>query len=180
MDDTESPAEVKPVSRNELIQRSPKGQRNGPTTETQGESSGLKKELGIASGISIIVGTMIGSGVFASPRWVMIYANSVGLTMVVWTLCGILSALGALCYIELGLLIPKSGGEYVYLKEAFGDAAAFLFSWTQVLVYRPSSFAIILLAFAYYVLEPFFPGCTDRKDFEPLVKLLAAAAIGKF
>lgn len=176
MDDVEA----KTISRTELIQRSPKPpQRDGSSTQGQQKTTGLKKELGIASGIAIIVGTMIGSGVFASPRWVMVYCDSVGFTLVVWTLCGILSALGALCYIELGLIIPKSGGEYVYLKEAFGDLAAFLFSWTQVLVYRPSSFAIILLAFAFYVLEPFFPGCTDRKEFEPLVKLMAAVAMGE-
>jgi len=166
------PEDTKTVSQTHLIQ-------SFPPTDTEAESPGLKQELGLASGISMIVGTMIGSGVFASPKWVIMYAGSVGLTLCVWSLCGILSVFGALCYIELGLLIPKSGGEYVYMKEAFGDLAGFLFSWTQVLVYRPSSFAIILLAFAFYVLEPFFPGCTGRQEFEPIVKLLAAAAIGE-
>ncbi|EDO41595.1 predicted protein, partial [Nematostella vectensis] len=119
----------------------------------------LKKEVGVVSGMSIIVGTMIGSGIFASPRWVMMFSGSLGFTLVVWVLCGLLSLLGALCYIELGLAVPKSGAEYAYLGEGFGALASFLFSWTQVLVYRPASFAIILLTFAYYVMEPIFPGC---------------------
>ncbi|XP_068811540.1 B(0,+)-type amino acid transporter 1 isoform X3 [Struthio camelus] len=81
---------------------------------------------------------------------------------------------GALCFAELGTTIPKSGGEYPYLMEAFGPIPAFLFSWTSLLVTKPSSFAIICLSFAEYAAAPFYPGCDP-----PLVviKCLAAAAI---
>ncbi|XP_032238828.2 b(0,+)-type amino acid transporter 1 isoform X1 [Nematostella vectensis] len=148
------------------------------TSDENNPKVNLKKEVGVVSGMSIIVGTMIGSGIFASPRWVMMFSGSLGFTLVVWVLCGLLSLLGALCYIELGLAVPKSGAEYAYLGEGFGALASFLFSWTQVLVYRPASFAIILLTFAYYVMEPIFPGCLERPDLQPLLKLLAAVAIG--
>lgn len=145
----------------------------------QPSGSVLLRELGLSSGVSLIVGCMIGSGIFASPKWVMMYSGSVGFTIIVWSLCGLVSLLGSLCYIELGLTIPKSGGEYAYLAEAFGPMSAFLFSWTQVLVYRPSSFAIILLTFSYYAMEPIFPGCSGRKDLQPLIKLITALAMGK-
>ena len=76
--------------------------------------------------------------------------------------------------------MSDSGGEYSYLLEAFGPVPAFLYAWTSILIIKPSSFAIILLAFAAYIIEPFFPGCGDREDLVPLLKLLAAAAIGEF
>lgn len=141
---------------------------------------GLQRKLGLVSGICLIVGTMIGSGIFASPRYVMENSGSVGLTLIVWSLCGGLAMLGALSYAELGTMIPLSGAEYVYLLEGFGPLPAFLYSWTSVIVLKPSQVAIICLAFGAYVIEPIFPGCGDREDLQPVVKLLAALAIGKY
>ncbi|ERE59295.1 Y+L amino acid transporter 1-like protein, partial [Cricetulus griseus] len=80
----------------------------------------------------------------------------------------------ALCFAELGTVIPKSGGEYPYLMEAFGPIPAFLFSWTSMVVIKPSSFAIICLSFSEYVCAAFYLGC---KPPQVVVKLLAAAAI---
>lgn len=139
---------------------------------------GLKRQVGLTGGVSIVVGTMIGSGIFASPKYVAINAGSVGMTLLVWSLGGVLSVLGSLGYIELGLAIKKSGGEYIYFKEAFGAMIAFLYSWSCVLVTRPASLAITLLTFGHYLLEPIYP-CTDREDLVPIVKLLAAIAIGR-
>ncbi|MED6243851.1 b(0,+)-type amino acid transporter 1, partial [Ataeniobius toweri] len=80
----------------------------------------------------------------------------------------------ALCYAELGTMITKSGAEYSYLIEAFGSLVGYLYSWTTVMVLKPSSFAIITLSFAEYASAPFYPDCTP-----PLVviKCLSAAAI---
>ena len=91
----------------------------------QTEKVGLQRKLGLVSGICLIVGTMIGSGIFASPRYVMENSGSVGLTLIVWSLCGGLAMLGALSYAELGTMIPLSGAEYVYLLEGFGALPAF-------------------------------------------------------
>ena len=140
---------------------------------------GLERKLGLVSGICLIVGTMIGSGIFASPRYVMENSGSVGLTLIVWSLCGVLAIFGALSYAELGTMIPLSGAEYVYLLEGFGALPAFLYSWTSVIVLKPSQVAIICLAFGAYVIEPIFPGCGDRENLQPAVKLLAAIAIGE-
>ena len=139
----------------------------------------LRRTLGIASGVGLLVGSIIGSGIFATPKWVLIYSGSVGLSLVVWALCGLISLLGALCYVELGLLIPKSGGGYAYVMEAFGPLAAFLFSWVYSLFLKPAASAILLLVFASYVIEPFFEGCSDREDLVLLQKLLAVSALGK-
>lgn len=149
------------------------------------EAKGLKleKQVGLIGSVSLIVGTMIGSGIFASASGVFSQAGSVGLSLIVWGGCGVIAMLGALCYAELGTMIPKSGGEFAYLLEAFGGPGAFLYSWTSVTLLRPSQTAIIALAFGKYVAEPFFPSCMsqdpDRQDLNVLVKLMAALCIGK-
>ncbi|XP_041797226.1 b(0,+)-type amino acid transporter 1-like [Chelmon rostratus] len=134
----------------------------------------LQKDVGLLSGVCLIVGTMIGSGIFISPDAVLLYSGAVGPCLLIWAACGVLSTLGALCYAELGTMITKSGGEYPYLMEAFGSIVAYLYSWTTVMVLKPSSFAIITLSLAKYASTPFYPGCTP-----PLLvtKCLSAAAI---
>lgn len=81
---------------------------------------------------------------------------------------------GALCYAELGTMIPKSGGEYPYLMDGFGPVLAYLYSWTTIIVLKPSSFAIIALSCAEYASTPFYPGCTPP---QVVTKCLAAACI---
>ncbi|KAL0610261.1 b-type amino acid transporter 1 [Plecturocebus cupreus] len=138
------------------------------------KTTSLQKELGLISGISIIVGTIIGSGIFISPKSVLSNTEAVGPCLIIWTACGVLATLGALCFAELGTMITKSGGEYPYLMEAYGPIPAYLFSWTSLIVMKPTSFAIICLSFSEYVCAPFYPGC---KPPEIVVKCLAAAAI---
>uniref|UniRef100_A0A4W5RLF4 Solute carrier family 7 member 9 n=1 Tax=Hucho hucho TaxID=62062 RepID=A0A4W5RLF4_9TELE len=134
----------------------------------------LQKDVGLLSGICLIVGTMIGSGIFISPKAVLLETGAVGPCLCVWAACGVLATLGALCYAELGTMITKSGGGYVYLMEAFGSVMAYLYSWSTIMVLQPSSFAIIALSFAEYASTPFYTGCTP-----PIVvtKCLAVACI---
>ncbi|KAG5200633.1 hypothetical protein R6Z07F_013103 [Ovis aries] len=138
------------------------------------KTTSLQKELGLFSGTCIIVGTIIGSGIFISPKSVLSNMEAVGPCLIIWAMCGVLATLGALCFAELGTMITKSGGEYPYLMEAFGPIPAYLFSWSSLFVIKPSSFAIICLSFSEYVCAPFYSGCSPP---QVVIKTLAAAAI---
>lgn len=136
----------------------------------------LQKKIGLLNGIGIIVGIIVGSGIFVSPRGVLQEAGSIGLALVVWSLCGFLSTIGALCYAELGTAIPKSGGDYAYILESFGPLPAFLFLWVALLIIVPAGNAITALTFANYILEPFFSTCAPPPS---AVRLLATLVICK-
>ncbi|XP_037577335.2 LOW QUALITY PROTEIN: large neutral amino acids transporter small subunit 2-like [Dermacentor silvarum] len=119
----------------------------------------LKKEIGLFSGVMIVVGTIIGSGIFVSPKGVFEHAGSVGASLVIWVLCGLFSMIGAVCYAELGTSIPRSGGDYAYVLEAFGPLSAFLRLWVTVLVVQPATLAVLSLTFATYMVKPLYPDC---------------------
>uniref|UniRef100_A0A8C2R7G1 Solute carrier family 7 member 10 n=1 Tax=Capra hircus TaxID=9925 RepID=A0A8C2R7G1_CAPHI len=104
-------------------------------------------------------GNIIGSGIFISPKGVLEHSGSVGLALFVWVLGGGITALGSLCYAELGVAIPKSGGDYAYVTEIFGGLAGFLLLWSAVLIMYPTSLAVISMTFSNYVLQPVFPNC---------------------
>ena len=139
----------------------------------------MEKTVGLVGGISLIVGTMIGSGIFASASAVADYSGSVGMTLFVWVGCGVLSMMASLCYVELGVSVPKSGAEYAYLLEAFGEIPAFLFTFVSAIILRPASVAAILLTAGNYVVEPFFGSDCESANKMLTAKLLAAAFLGE-
>ena len=121
------------------------------------EKNELKRDLGTWPAASIVVGTVIGSGIFLVPQTVIQRVGSVQMVFVVWIVGGLLSLAGALSYAELSAAMPEAGGEYVYLREAYGPLWGFLYSWTQMWVAKSGSIATLATGFFLY-LANFFPG----------------------
>ncbi|XP_017775722.1 PREDICTED: b(0,+)-type amino acid transporter 1-like [Nicrophorus vespilloides] len=137
----------------------------------------LKRRVGLVSGVALIVGTMIGSGIFVSPSGLLERTGSIGMSFVIWMACGLLSLLGALSYAELGTMNTSSGAEYAYFMDAFGAPPAFLFSWASTLVLKPSQMAIICLSFGKYAVEAFVTECEPPEIVVKMVALLAIVVI---
>lgn len=130
-------------------------------SDVERRNTGLKREVGFAGCLSLVIGVMIGSGIFASPSVIFSQANSAGMSLIVWAGCGVLCMLAALCYAELGTAIKSSGGEKTYLSRSFGVCGpliGFLYSWTAILIVKPASLAGVSMAFSAYILEPFYRG----------------------
>ncbi len=104
---------------------------------------GLLRELGVAEAGSVVVGTIIGSGIFLVPAEMMQAVGSAKLVYLAWLTGGLLSLFGALTYAELGAMKPLAGGEYVYVRDAYGPLAGFLYAWTWFLLAKPASIATI-------------------------------------
>jgi basic amino acid/polyamine antiporter, APA family len=117
----------------------------------------LKRELGLWSAVAIVVGTVIGSGIFLVPRTMVNNVGTVPWVFTVWVVGGILSLAGALTYAELAAMLPEAGGEYVYLNEAYGPVWGYLYGWTQMWVAKSGSIATLATGFFYY-LANFWPG----------------------
>ncbi len=103
----------------------------------------LPRVLGASQAMAIVVGTIIGSGIFLVPREMMQDVGSSALVDLAWIVGGLLSLFGAMTYAELGAMLPYAGGEYVYLRGAYGDTTAFLYMWTWFAVAKPASIAAV-------------------------------------
>lgn len=108
--------------------------------------------LGPLQGITLVVGTVIGSGIFVVPQEIAGHLGAYGLVAIiaVWIFCGLLSLAGALAYSELGAMLPRAGGQYVYLSAAYGPVWGFLYGWMEFWVARAGSVAALAVAFARY------------------------------
>ena len=146
----------------------------------------LKRKMGLTGAVNFIVCNMIGSGIFISPGRVIQGAGSVGLSLVFWALAGLLVIFASLSNAELGVLIPKSGGEHAYFSQGFrrfhpfwGPLPAFLYAWLVILLLRPVSSAVTCLAIAGYTLRPILgalhlhdDGCWSTDNLMKMVAIL--------
>ncbi|MCJ1299621.1 hypothetical protein MMC08_002413 [Hypocenomyce scalaris] len=121
--------------------------------DLNGGSLEKRKSLTYLNGLSLIVGLIIGSGIFSSPSQVNANAGSPGASLIVWAVAGVLAWTGAASYAELGGAIPLNGGAQVYLSKIFGELWGFLFTWSAVFVLKPGSAAIIAIIFGEYVVR---------------------------
>jgi amino acid transporter len=126
---------------------------SGPAGSSS-EHSGLVRGLGAPAAAAIVLGTMVGTGIFLKPSEMAGAAGTIGIVFAAWVLAGILSLFGGLCYAELGASIPEAGGEYSYLSRGLGGVWGFCFGWMHSMIARPSSVAAIaagLLRFSAFL-----------------------------
>ena len=131
----------------------------------------LRKDMNLIDAIAFVVSVIIGSGIFITPATILRETGSFGVSMLCWLVGIVIAIVGALCYIELGLLIPKTGGDYVYILHAYtcrkqnkwlncsGSLVVFLYIWTSTFVTGPASTAFVTLTCAQYLTRPLFIGC---------------------
>jgi len=134
--------------------------------QTQKTLADLPRVLGTPQAMAIVVGTIIGSGIFLVPSEMMRDTGSSALVYLAWIVGGLLSLFGAMTYAELGAMLPYAGGEYVYLRGAYGDTPAFLYMWTWFAVAKPASIAAVTI------------GLARTLEFFPAFAWLSARAIG--
>jgi APA family basic amino acid/polyamine antiporter len=131
------------------------------------ESSGLVRAIGPVDATMIVIGSMIGSGIFITSAESARLSGAPGWLLLAWTIAGLLTVTGALCCSELATMMPRAGGVYVFFREAYGPAMGFLYGWTLFLVIQTGTIAAVAIAFAKF-LGVFVPSIsTDNYLFMP-------------
>src|ERR687887_1518271 len=122
--------------------------------------SNLLRGLSLLDATTIVVGSMIGSGIFITSAESSRLVGSPGWLLVAWALAGVLTITGSLCCAELAAMWPRAGGQYVFLREAYGPSIGFLFGWSLFLVVQTGTIAAVAVAFARFagVLMPWVAG----------------------
>ena len=118
----------------------------------EGEGEGLVRGLGPLEATTIIVGGVIGSGIFQAPSAIASNVGSPGMSLLVWLVCGLLALCGGLCIAELGAMLPRTGGQYVYIREAYRRRwVTFIFGWSSFWIVWPVSIAAVANVFSAYL-----------------------------
>ncbi|WP_406697315.1 amino acid permease [Singulisphaera sp. Ch08] len=121
------------------------------TTEPSEPTPKLVRELGLVDATMIVMGSMIGSGIFITSAESARLVGSPGWLLIAWGLAGLMTITGALCCAELAAMMPKAGGQYVFLREAYGPSLGFLFGWSMFLVVQTGTIAAVAVAFAKFL-----------------------------
>src|SRR5881394_647388 len=125
-------------------------QMTSATTEAPVAEQKLVRGLGLLDSTMLVAGSMIGSGIFIVSAIIARQVGSPGWLLVVWIVTGLLTLMAALSYGELAAMMPKAGGQYVYLREAFSPLWGFLYGWTLFLVIQTGTIAAVAVGFARY------------------------------
>ena len=139
----------------------------------------LRKELSLYGLTMVAIGSCIGSGIFITPSQIASHLPSPTLILIVWTVGGIIALTGALTFAELGGMFPKAGGVYVYLKEAYGDIAGFMYGWAYFTVINSGAIAALCIAFSYY-LSFIFPMSESGKLWVAILAIVCITVINIF
>ncbi len=126
--------------------------RSAAAPAAGGEDEGLVRGLGPLEATTIIVGGVIGSGIFQAPSAIASNVGSPGMSLLVWLVCGLLALCGGLCIAELGAMLPRTGGQYVYIREAYRRRwVTFIYGWSAFWLVWPVSIAAVANVFANYL-----------------------------
>ena len=148
----------------------------------------MEKKLNLFNIVAIIIGEIIGSGIFITPTQVLEHSGSFGMALIIWVIGGLIAITGGLVYIELGTLIKDSGASYAHLREGYsfgrkrpalvvlGNAISFVFIWCWSFLVYPLSMAVVTQTCGHYLCEAIAGGDTPR---EISVKLIAVGVISK-
>jgi APA family basic amino acid/polyamine antiporter len=117
------------------------------------DSPANRPALGLWDVVSIIIGIVVGTGIYETPPLVLKNVNGPWQALAVWATCGLLSLIGAFCYAELASTYPRSGGDYVYLSRAYGPWLGFLFAWFQLVAIRTGNIAMMAFVFGDYAVQ---------------------------
>ena len=120
------------------------------TATGRDEHPKLTRGLGLLDATMIVIGSMIGSGIFIVSAESSRLVGSPGWLLAAWAMAGLMTMTGALCCAELAAMMPRAGGQYVFLREAYGSATAFLFGWSLLLVIQTGTIAAVAIAFANF------------------------------
>jgi basic amino acid/polyamine antiporter, APA family len=131
--------------------------KNDSSSFDESGDSGLRRSLGVIPGTAIVIGSVIGTGVFLKSAGMAQLVGSSSWVLAAWILAGLLSLAGALAYSELGVRFPHAGGEYVYLSQGFGPGSAFLYGWTRFWIVSPASIAAYAVGSATFVAGIWLP-----------------------
>ena len=123
----------------------------GPAHGSPSAPHGPTPTLGLSQGVLLIIGVVVGAGIFKAPAMVAGMAGGVGWMFAAWVLGGVVSLIGALCYAELATAYPSAGGDYHFLKRAYGRSVAFLFGWARFAVITTGSIALLAFVFGDYM-----------------------------
>jgi APA family basic amino acid/polyamine antiporter len=140
-----------------------------PVTATDAPS---RSALGLRDAIGLIVGTMIGAGIFRTPSLVAEHTGSAGLALLAWAAGGAISLMGALCYAELAAAYPNTGGDYHYLTRAFGRRVGFLFAWARMTVIQTGAIAVLAFVLGDYAAQLFPLGAWSSPVYAALVVIV--------
>src|SRR5262245_18524267 len=136
----------------------------------------FKRGLGLYDSTMVVVGSMIGSGIFIVSADMARSLGSAGWLLAAWLVAGVLTVVGALAYGELAAMMPRAGGQYVYLREAFSPLWGFLYGWTRFRVIQTGTIAAVSVGFARF-LGVLIPGIAEDRYLVPPVHLTSGYAL---
>src|SRR5262245_43656170 len=131
--------------------------------------------LSVFDAVVLIVGIVVGAGIFKTPSLVASAAGSESAVLLLWVVGGAISLLGALCYAELVTTYPSPGGDYYFLRKAYGKSPAFLFAWSRMSVLQTGSIALLAFVFGDYASQIFSLGSRSSAIFAALLIVLLTA-----